>query len=377
MERYVRPMSAHATHRLAGLVAALLLLPAAAQAQSSQKPPSALPPAPAGALAPATAPAASPSTAPAVGLAQAPGPVLIAPDRLRQGDPLLAWLLSADAGPGGYEARLEDEAGKTAGTALSFEATAIAPGPKGGQARLSGILIPIPMGLKAGAYRLVVRSPRSVAGLEAELVHPIGISARSFPFEQIPLSGANAELLQVPDPRKDAEARKLQALLSQVDPAASYLGPGAFAIPVDSKRRTSGFGDRRLYTYASGGSDSSVHQGIDFAVPQGGSVLACARGKVVFAAERIVTGNTVVIEHLPGLFSIYMHLSILETKEGQLVEAGQRIAASGSTGLSTGPHLHWELRASGQAVDPEYWLSRPPLDNDLLIAKMTGLIEGR
>jgi murein DD-endopeptidase MepM/ murein hydrolase activator NlpD len=338
-------------------------------------------------LRPASGPAglgAGPASGPAATQAPAsslPG-IVIAPEALRQGDPLLAWILSSEADAVPYDARLEDAGGKAAAKAQSFDATALLPSLKlkeGARApRLSGVLIPIPMDLKPGQYRLVLRGPRSVAGAEAsELVRQVTVAARAFPFEEIPLNGANSELLQVPDPKKDAEAKLLYALLSGVDTEATFLGASSFSMPVEAKRRTAGFGDRRRYLYQSGGSDSSVHQGIDFAVAHGMPVLAAARGKVVFAAERIVTGNTVVIEHLPGLFSIYMHLSGIEAKPGDVLEKGQKIGVSGSTGLSTGPHLHWELRAKGVAVDPEYWLARPPLDNELLIAKMTGLIEGR
>ncbi|HET7839607.1 MAG TPA: M23 family metallopeptidase [Rectinemataceae bacterium] len=369
-------MSARARCSLPLFIAALLVLgpqtltalPGAVAAEPGA---AAAGPGPAGAPAPSAAPAPAPA-----GNAAAQGAVLVAPDSLRQGDPLLAWVISAEAGA--YEARLESEAGGTAATAPSFDASSLAPGPKASKLRLSGLLIPIPMDFKPGPYRLVVRGPRSVAGSEPpELVHRLSIAARAFPLESIPLDAKNAELLTAPDPRKEAEAKAFNAIFATVDPEAGFLDGSAFSLPVDSKRRTAGFGDKRRYLYPSGGSDSSVHQGIDFAAPQGSPVLASARGKVVFAAERIVTGNTVVIEHLPGLYSIYMHFSKIEAAEGQMVERGQRIGLSGSTGLSTGPHLHWELRARGLAVDPEFWLARPPLDNETLIAKMAGLIEGR
>ena len=105
-------------------------------------------------------------------------------------------------------------------------------------------------------------------------------------------------------------------------------------------------------------------------------VRACERGKVVLAADREVTGKTVVIEHLPGLYSLYFHLSSFAVAEGQIVERGQVIALSGSTGLATGPHLHWELRANGDAVDPGYWLGATLLDKDAIKAKIMRLIEG-
>jgi murein DD-endopeptidase MepM/ murein hydrolase activator NlpD len=94
-------------------------------------------------------------------------------------------------------------------------------------------------------------------------------------------------------------------------------------------------------------------------------------------ADRKATGKTIVIEHLPGLYSLYFHLSAFGVPEGAMVERGAPIALSGSTGMSTGPHLHWELRARGEAVDPSYWLGPALLDKGAVAAIMYGLIEGR
>jgi murein DD-endopeptidase MepM/ murein hydrolase activator NlpD len=78
------------------------------------------------------------------------------------------------------------------------------------------------------------------------------------------------------------------------------------------------------------------------------------------ARDRIVTGNTVVIEHLPGVFSLYYHLDSIGVDEGDVVEQGERIGTVGMTGLATGPHLHWEIRVGGVPVAPEE-ASRVPL----------------
>jgi len=74
-------------------------------------------------------------------------------------------------------------------------------------------------------------------------------------------------------------------------------------------RETAGFADERRYIYYDGSSDSTLHGGIDLGAKEGSEVVACAGGRVAFAGPRIVTGNTIVLEHLPGLFSLYMHLS--------------------------------------------------------------------
>jgi murein DD-endopeptidase MepM/ murein hydrolase activator NlpD len=92
---------------------------------------------------------------------------------------------------------------------------------------------------------------------------------------------------------------------------------------------------------------------------------------VVLARSRIVTGNSVVIEHLPGVYSLYYHLDKIEVTEGAIVNTGALIGLSGATGLATGPHLHWEIRVSGENTDPDAFISRPLLDKDAVLSKMS------
>ena len=94
------------------------------------------------------------------------------------------------------------------------------------------------------------------------------------------------------------------------------------------------------------------HNGVDFAVPVGSDVYAVAAGTVTQSERRGSYGHLVVIRHRSGWESRYAHLDKRLVKQGQRVEAGQRIAESGNSGRSTGPHLHLELRKSGKAVDP-------------------------
>jgi murein DD-endopeptidase MepM/ murein hydrolase activator NlpD len=138
-------------------------------------------------------------------------------------------------------------------------------------------------------------------------------------------------------------------------------------MPVNFTRRTSEFGDRRVYRYSSGARDTSIHAGIDFGVPTGTAVNACGPGKVVLARNRIVTGNSVIIEHLPGVYSLYYHLDKITAIEGSVVAAGELIGQSGSTGLSTAPHLHWEIRISGESADPDAFLARPIIDKKSIL----------
>jgi murein DD-endopeptidase MepM/ murein hydrolase activator NlpD len=78
----------------------------------------------------------------------------------------------------------------------------------------------------------------------------------------------------------------------------------------------------------------------------------------------------VIIEHLPGLYSLYYHLDKIHIAEGTLVEAGTLLGESGSTGLSTGPHLHWEIRVAGENADPDAFMARPVLDKAAILSKL-------
>lgn len=95
-----------------------------------------------------------------------------------------------------------------------------------------------------------------------------------------------------------------------------------------------------------------MHNGIDIGAPQGTTVLAAADGTVVYAAAMGSAGNAIILQHENGMQTRYYHLFRIHVKSGQEVEAGQAIAEVGTTGSSTGPHLHFEVRTSGNPVDP-------------------------
>ena len=149
---------------------------------------------------------------------------------------------------------------------------------------------------------------------------------------------------------------KLDTILETVIPDDVYTTK-KFICPTTSTRYTAFFGDRRVYEYTNGKSSTSLHYGNDYGVPVGTDVAACADGKVVMSENRISTGNSIVIEHLPGLYSLYYHLDSSNVTEGQMVKQGDLIGKSGCTGLATGPHLHWEMRLNMCAVRPEYFMN--------------------
>mgnify|MGYP005842583137 CR=1 FL=1 len=126
---------------------------------------------------------------------------------------------------------------------------------------------------------------------------------------------------------------------------------GIFSLPAASPMNAP-FGTRRSYN---GGDVTRYHNGADFASAPGTPVFAAASGNVVLADVLNIRGNTVVIEHGAGVYTLYAHLASLSVTLGQSVTVGQVIGTSGATGRVTGPHLHWELWVNGVAVDPIEW----------------------
>lgn len=141
--------------------------------------------------------------------------------------------------------------------------------------------------------------------------------------------------------------------------AAAYARP--FAPPLFSKSfawprrdRTNGrFGDQRVFN----GKKESVHYGIDIDGPRGAPVRAANDGEVVLARDCYLSGKSVVLWHGADLFTLYFHLDRIAVRAGAKVRKGHRLGAIGSTGRSTGPHLHWSARAAGLLVDPESLLA--------------------
>ena len=103
------------------------------------------------------------------------------------------------------------------------------------------------------------------------------------------------------------------------------------------------------------------HHGQDLGAPEGTPVLAAAEGTVRFAGKRGGYGNVVILQHADGTETRYAHCRDLGVREGDVVGAGQEIASVGSTGRSTGPHLHFEVRRDGSPIDPATWSGGSPL----------------
>ena len=123
---------------------------------------------------------------------------------------------------------------------------------------------------------------------------------------------------------------------------------GLFIQPTEGELTTE-FG---LFRYTNGDATPSRHAGIDISAESGTPVLAPNGGRVLFAEKLLNTGNTVVIEHGNGLKSLFYHMKSLDVAQGDMVQKGQQIGTVGTTGYSTGPHLHYEVRLYSMSIDP-------------------------
>ena len=206
---------------------------------------------------------------------------------------------------------------------------------------------------KAGDY--VTKISFSAFGNEDSVELPLKIVEKEFVSETIPLNESNTAIKTNVSKERSDQIKRLNAILDTRDFAAVYETK-AFAPPTPALRRTSFFGDRRVFAYSDGKSSTSLHYGIDYGIPTGNEVRSCGRGKVLMAENRISTGWSVCVEHLPGLYSLYYHMSELKVEVGQMVDKGDLLGLSGATGLATGPHLHWEVRLNMEAISPDFML---------------------
>lgn len=176
----------------------------------------------------------------------------------------------------------------------------------------------------------------------------ISIVKRDFPVEAIELGEDSSALL---DPQVvTSELTQRASIFSGFTAQKMWSGP--FVVPAEGSI-TSIYGEGRSYN---GGPVTDFHRGTDFAGDTGDPVVAAAAGRVVFTGNLRIRGNSVIVDHGAGVYTTYNHLSTISVREGQAVKARDKIGAVGSTGLVTGPHLHWDVIVRGVEVDGRFWL---------------------
>jgi murein DD-endopeptidase MepM/ murein hydrolase activator NlpD len=196
----------------------------------------------------------------------------------------------------------------------------------------------------AGDYKFSVTGKSSngnSVGCEAS----IAVRSGKFPTERLKVAPNFVE----PNPEQAAKAaedqKKLRAIYSTVTP--EKLWTGAFRIPLDGVKTGGNFGKRRVLN----GKSSTPHSGVDLPSPTGTPVHAAQSGRVVLAEELYFAGNTVVIDHGYGVYTLYGHFSEVDAKVGDEVKVGDVIGKVGATGRVTGPHLHWGLEVDRARVN--------------------------
>lgn len=166
---------------------------------------------------------------------------------------------------------------------------------------------------------------------------------------------SDRQALEQAEDRLAEDSRRLsQIIIAKVQPYSGLVlpsGSGQLMYPTVGPV-TSNFGWR---THPILGTER-FHSGIDFGADYGSLVYASAQGRVIYADWYGGYGNAVIIDHGNGMTTLYGHCSELYVKDGDIVQKGQPISAVGSTGFSTGPHLHFELRANGEPIDPATYL---------------------
>jgi murein DD-endopeptidase MepM/ murein hydrolase activator NlpD len=215
-------------------------------------------------------------------------------------------------------------------------------------------LLPAPALLGPGDFSLVL-GYTTRSGVPVTMTLPLAVVDGGYESQVITVPADRTDLLS-PENTVDEEA-KVRAAWSGF--STDLVLRAAFERPIDTiYETTSPFGTRRYYDSAAN-SLSGYHAGQDFGAPPGITVTAPAAGWVVLAEPLTVRGNAVIMDHGRGVFSGFWHLSEIKVTPGQFLNAGDTVGLVGNTGLSTGAHLHWELRIDGIAVDPMQFLDEP------------------
>jgi murein DD-endopeptidase MepM/ murein hydrolase activator NlpD len=251
-----------------------------------------------------------------------------------QGTLLIAEVRSPDT--------LNGIAGKWTDRDISFWKATGASIPKG--VSVWRALLGVDLEQSAGDYKLTVTG-KSSSGAAISCEAPITVRTGKFPTERLKVAPNFVE----PNPEQAAKAaedqKKLRAIYATATPEKLWTGP--FRIPLIGVKTGGNFGKRRVLN----GKSNSPHSGVDLPSPTGTPVHATQSGRVVLAEELYFAGNTVVIDHGLGIYTLYGHFSEIDAKVGDEVKAGDVIGKVGATGRVTGPHLHWGLEIDHARVN--------------------------
>lgn len=184
-------------------------------------------------------------------------------------------------------------------------------------------------------------------GAEPRTAHgSVTVLGREFSVQRLTLPPAMVDLDPETERRAVDESGRLRTLYRTISP--ERLWRGRFSRPIGGTELGTGFGARRIIN----GKPRMPHSGIDYAAPRGTPVLAANAGRVALVAEFFFPGRLVVLDHGLALYTLYFHLDTVGVEEGVLVERSQPIGTVGTTGRSTGPHLHFGAQVGSARIDP-------------------------
>jgi murein DD-endopeptidase MepM/ murein hydrolase activator NlpD len=173
----------------------------------------------------------------------------------------------------------------------------------------------------------------------------------TFPEQQLTLPEGKVALSPEDEERANREAARLRALWPR---PSERLWDGAFIMPLENSFSTR-FGTKRIIN----GKKKSIHSGLDIRGKKGEQVKAANDGRVALAEELFFGGKTIVLDHGQGIFTIYMHLSKIDVSAGSVVLKGDVVGLVGSTGRSTGPHLHYGVKVNAVNANPRSLAALP------------------
>jgi murein DD-endopeptidase MepM/ murein hydrolase activator NlpD len=182
----------------------------------------------------------------------------------------------------------------------------------------------------------------------------VNVLDKEFPIQHLTVSKGTNSLRKDEYYKSDNE----NVAKARANTSNTKLWDGAFIQPVQG-RITTEYSAKR---YVNKSTDFYRHSGIDIANTLGTKIAADNNGKIVMAKKLIVYGNTIIIDHGMGVFTSYLHLDTIDVKEGDMVKKGDIIATMGTTGFSTGSHLHWTIHNNGVNVNPRYFMKQDPLN---------------
>jgi murein DD-endopeptidase MepM/ murein hydrolase activator NlpD len=204
-------------------------------------------------------------------------------------------------------------------------------------------LVGVDLDVEPGTYPVTVETGAGAGPRHA--TYDLAIAPRVFRTRRLTVN----EAFVTPPASEQARIEREAALLAEVwkTPAGERLWSTAFVRPVPQEAN-SAFGTRSIFN----GKPRNAHGGADFLSPGGTPIHAPNAGRIAVARNLYFSGNTVIIDHGLGLFSMLAHMSAIDVHEGDRVTAGQVLGLVGATGRVTGPHLHWAVRTGGARVDP-------------------------